>query len=179
MGRYQARDLLLLPNLVSLLRLPLAILFVFVVDEPALALATVVAAGATDVVDGFLARKLGQATATGAVVDAVLDKGFATVVITTLVLRAHLSWTEALLLGTRELGELPLVIWWALHQDRRRARAEDPRANWIGKLVTVLQFFSVATVLQKSSLQGAALTATAVVGLAAAISYWRREMRIG
>jgi phosphatidylglycerophosphate synthase len=157
MGRYRARDLLLLPSLVSFLRLPLAVLFVYVVHDPTWALATLVAAAATDVIDGFLARRLNQATATGAVVDGVFDKGFTTVVIATLVVTGPLTWSEALLLGTRELGELPLVIWWALHHDRRQARAEDPRANWLGKLVTVLQFASITCILQRSSLERAAL----------------------
>ncbi len=40
--------------------------------------------------------------------------------------------------------ELPLVAWWALHEDGRRARAEDPRANWVGKAATVCQFLAIA-----------------------------------
>jgi phosphatidylglycerophosphate synthase len=178
MGRYRARDLLLLPSLVSFLRLPLAVLFVYVVHDPTWALATLVAAAATDVIDGFLARRLNQATATGAVVDGVFDKGFTTVVIATLVVTGPLTWSEALLLGTRELGELPLVIWWALHHDRRQARAEDPRANWLGKLVTVLQFASITCILQRSSLERAALLATAISGVVAAGLYWRREVGV-
>jgi phosphatidylglycerophosphate synthase len=175
MGRYRARDLLLLPSLVSFLRLPLAVLFVYVVDRPNWALATLVAAAVTDVVDGYLARRLNQATATGAVVDGVFDKGFTAIVIATLIVTGPLTWQEALLLGTRELGELPLVIWWTLHHDRRQARAEDPRANWLGKLVTVLQFLSIACILQRSALEHAALVATGIAGVVAAAVYWRRE----
>ena len=175
MGRYRARDLLLLPSLVSFLRLPLAVLFVYLVNRPNWALATLVAAALTDVVDGYLARRLNQATATGAVVDGVFDKGFTAIVIATLVVTGPLTWQEALLLGTRELGELPLVIWWTLHHDRRQARAEDPRANWLGKLVTVLQFVSIACILQRSALEQAALVATGIAGVVAAAIYWKRE----
>jgi cardiolipin synthase (CMP-forming) len=175
MGRYRARDLLLLPSLVSFLRLPLAVLFVRVVDEPELALATLMASAATDVVDGFLARKLGQATATGAVIDAVFDKVFAATVIATLIVESRLAWPMALLLGTREIGELPLVLWWMLRRDRRQARAEDPRANWLGKAVTVLQFASVAAVLKGSALELPVLAATAVTGVFASVFYWKRE----
>lgn len=178
MGRYQARDLLLLPNLVSFLRLPLAILFVYVVDEPELALATLIASAATDIVDGFLARKLGQATATGAVVDAVLDKVFAATVIATLIIEARLAWPMAVLLGTREIGELPLVLWWLFRRDKRQARAEDPRANWLGKAVTVLQFASVAAILSRSALELPMLLATAAAGVVAARVYWKRELRL-
>jgi phosphatidylglycerophosphate synthase len=161
--------------LVSLLRLPLAALFVCVVDEPQLALLTLVAAAATDIIDGFLARKLRQATATGAVVDAVLDKVFAAVVIVTLIVEERLTWPAALLLGTREIGELPLVVWWMLRHERRKARADDPRANWLGKAVTVLQFTSVGAVLQRSALELPILVATGVGGAVAAVFYWKRE----
>ncbi|HWA70818.1 MAG TPA: CDP-alcohol phosphatidyltransferase family protein [Polyangiaceae bacterium] len=178
MGRYRARDLLLPPNLVSFLRLPLAVLFVYVVDEPQLALVTLFASGATDVVDGFLARRLKQATPTGAVVDAVFDKIFAATVIVTLIVNSRLAWPMALLLGTREIGELPLVVWWMLRKDRRQARAEDPRANWLGKAVTVLQFASVAAVLQGSFLETPTLAATAVAGTIAAFFYWKRELEL-
>ena len=178
MGRYRARDLLLPPNLVSFLRLPLAVLFVYVVDEPQLALVTLFASGATDVVDGFLARRLKQATPTGAVVDGVFDKIFAATVIATLIVNYRLAWPMALLLGTREIGELPLVVWWMLRKDRRQARAEDPRANWLGKAVTVSQFASVAAVLSGSPLELASLSTTAILGVVAAVLYWRRETQV-
>ena len=175
MGRYRAGDLLLLPNLVSLLRLPLAITFVFVWHRSLLALSVLAASALTDIVDGFLARRLGQATAPVAVVDGALDKVFAATVLGTLLCAERLEPLEAVLLGTRELGELPLVLWWVFHHEKRRARAEDPRANWLGKLVTVLQFLTIAAVLSGSPLRSALLLLAAVAGAVSAIVYWRRE----
>lgn len=178
MERYRARDLLLLPSLVSFARMPLAAGFLALADRPAWALGVLVLAGATDVLDGQLARRLGQATPTGAVVDGVLDKLFAGVVIGGLLLDGRLPWLAAPLLAAREIGELPLVVWWALHEDRRRARAEDPRANWLGKAATVCQFITIAALLVGGEAPAFWLVATALMGGASALSYWRRELRV-
>ncbi|HEY8077432.1 MAG TPA: CDP-alcohol phosphatidyltransferase family protein, partial [Labilithrix sp.] len=63
-----------LPNVLSAMRIPLAALFPFVVTRPALAIAVLAAAALTDVLDGWLARRLGEATPTGALVDGIADK---------------------------------------------------------------------------------------------------------
>jgi cardiolipin synthase (CMP-forming) len=176
-GRYRARDLLLPPSLLSFVRIPLAAAFVGLVHQPPWALGVLVLAGITDVLDGHLARRLGQATPTGAVVDGVLDKFFAAVVIGGLILHGQLPWAAAVLLATRELGELPLVAWWALHEDGRRARAEDPRANWLGKAATAGQFLSIAALLIRGEPSYSWLALTALMGGASAVAYWRRELR--
>lgn len=177
MGRYRARDLLLLPSLLSFARIPLAAAFVGLAHQPALALGVLLLAGITDVLDGYVARRLGQATATGAVVDGVLDKLFAAVVIGGLVLQGRLPWLAAGLLATREIGELPLVGWWVMHEDGRRSRAEDPRANWLGKAATLCQFVAIAVVLTRDRPAWFWLAACAVMGGASAAVYWRRELR--
>ncbi len=176
MGRYRARDLWLWPNLVSLLRVPLALLFPWVVEWPFLALVVLGMAGASDVLDGFLARRLGQATATGAVIDGLTDKAFAASVVATLYFTERVDEVALLMLGAREIGELPLVLWWALSRHRRRARAEEPKANALGKAATVSQFAAVAACLLGSPLLPTLLPVTAAVGTLAAVSYWRREL---
>jgi phosphatidylglycerophosphate synthase len=170
-GRFHARDCLLLPNLISLLRLP------WVSRQQELALAVLLAAAATDVADGFFARRLGQATATGAVIDGILDKLFAGIIVGTLLWQQRVSLLEASLLATRELGELPLVLWWSLDRSQRRVRSEAPRANWLGKLATVIQFISVVAILRGSALQTTLIALTAAAGAAAAAVYWTRELR--
>ncbi len=179
MGHYRARDLLLVPSLLSYLRVPLAVAFVMLLQRPWLALGMLLLAGVTDVLDGYFARRLNQATPTGAVVDGVLDKLFAAVVVGALVVQGQLSGGAALLLATRELGELPLVVWWAVHDDQRRSRAEDPRANWLGKAATVFQFLAIAALLLGGTTQWLWLALTAATGGTAAIVYWRRELRSG
>lgn len=176
MGRYRLRHALLIPSLISLTRLPLAGLFVMAVDTPSVALFLLVLAGGSDMLDGWLARRLGQATATGAVIDGITDKAFMATVVVCLVVRGPLEPWGALQLATRELGELPLVLWWATHHDKRRARAEDPKANALGKLCTTVQFIAVLAALLNYAWLPWALAASAFLGLLAAARYWRREL---
>ncbi len=177
MGRYRARDLLLAPSLLSLSRLPLAFAFTRSLERPLLALLVLALAGLSDILDGYYARKLGQATPTGAVVDGVTDKLFVGTVVVALVAKGALTWPEALVLALREIVELPLVLWWALHRKRRKARAEDPQANRLGKIATVLAFATVAAALFSSPLRLPLLVLTGAAGLVAALAYFRRELR--
>lgn len=177
MGDYSARHILLVPNLVSLTRLPLAALFVACLDTPWLALTVLLGAGATDMIDGWYARRFSQVTATGAVIDGITDKAFMATVVVSLILADRLSLFGALLLATREVGELPLVLWWALHRSKRQARAENPRANAVGKLCTSVQFVAVSAALFQVRWLEPVLVLSGVLGVVAALYYWRRETR--
>lgn len=176
MGQYRLRHAFLVPSLVSWLRLPLAALFVLTAHNARVALVVLVVAAATDMVDGWYARRFRQATATGAVIDGATDKVFMATVVVTLLVQDRVNLLGALQLATRELGELPLVIWWALHHDRRQARAEDPKANAIGKLCTIFQFAAVTGALTGANWRHLALAASALMGCLAAWSYWQREL---
>ena len=57
--RYQFKDLLLAPAWLSWLRLPLAACFVAFVDRPLVAVSVLMAAGLSDVLDGWVARRCG------------------------------------------------------------------------------------------------------------------------
>lgn len=177
-SRYLARDLVRVPGLLSLLRIPLAASFPFVAGEPLAALAVLAAAGITDVLDGWYARRFGQVTPTGCAIDPITDKLFVLTVACTMVTRGQLSIGAVVLLSTRELGELPLVLWLALNPRARGARAEHPAANVPGKVATVLQFTAVsATLLEKPS-GSVWVIATAVAGAYAALAYWKRALAI-
>lgn len=177
MGRYRAHDLLLPPSLFSLARVPLAAGFVLALNEPWLALAVLVLAGGTDVLDGWWARRFDQVTATGAVVDPITDKLFVFTVVATLIVAERLSPWSIALLATREIGEAPLVLWWALSHRKRRAKVAQPMANVPGKLATVLQFATIAHALFEGRFTDELLFATGAAGGLAAVSYWVRDLR--
>jgi cardiolipin synthase len=177
-GRYRARDLLLVPGILSLLRIPLAASFPFVIGEPIAAFAVLGAAGLTDVLDGWYARRFGQVTATGCAIDPLTDKLFVITVATTLVLTGQLSLGAVVLLSTREIGELPLVLWVALNDRARGARAEQPAANIPGKVATVLQFAAVSVALLDAPYEPVWIAASAAAGVLAAYLYWKRALVI-
>jgi cardiolipin synthase len=176
MSAYRARDLLLFPNLLSAARVPLAVAFPLVVSRTWLALAVLAAAALTDVLDGWLARRWGQATAVGALVDGIADKLFAASLLVTLVATEMLSPILAILLAARELGELPLAIRLAWSR-RARGVELDRGANRFGKVATALEFLTVVQILLRAPHLELWVGVTAAVGALAAASYWRREIR--
>src|SRR5262245_43159711 len=127
-------------------RVPLAIVFPFTLSSPPVAFGVLAAAALSDVVAGWYARTHIQATPTGAVADAVTDKIFVVTVVVALVVLHKMTVVEALLLGTREVGELPLVVRLALSHSARQ-KHEDRRANIPGKVATALQFVAVSAAL--------------------------------
>jgi phosphatidylglycerophosphate synthase len=165
-----------LPNVLSAMRIPLAALFPFVVTRPALAIAVLAAAALTDVLDGWLARRLGEATPTGALVDGIADKLLGASVLVSLVAYGLMAAPLALLLATREIGELPLALHVLARRSERLADV-DRRANVLGKLATALELATVVAVVVRAPHVAFLVTLTAAVGAVAAISYWRREVR--
>ncbi len=176
MPRYRLADLALLSNVLSALRLPLAVAFPFVVENVPAALGVLLASGLTDVLDGWLARRWGQATSVGAVVDPIADKVFATTVVVTLLVKHQLPlWALPALLA-REILEAPLVVWVLVSQSFRGARKAAARANVPGKLATTVQFVAVLAAIAAPDLLDIALVASAVAGVLAGVSYWHREL---
>lgn len=178
MSVYCARDLLLVPNVLSAARVPLAVAFPFVVHEPPLALAVLGVAAVTDVVDGWLARRWHQDTPMGALVDGLADKLFAASLLGTLIAARMISPVYALLLATRELGELPLVLRMLMNRRARKVEL-DRKANIFGKVATVLEFATVIAVLVHAPRVELWVGVTSAFGAAAAVTYWAREIRAG
>jgi CDP-diacylglycerol--glycerol-3-phosphate 3-phosphatidyltransferase/cardiolipin synthase len=176
-GRYRARDLLLPASLLSFLRLPLAALFPFVVDDPPRAFTVLLAAGLSDVLDGFVARRFRQETAVGAALDGIADKAFALTVCVTLLVVGRISVVYLLALSARELLEAPLVVWYATSRRARGTRAERPVSNVAGKAATVVQFAAVAAAILGAPHLLWWAAAAAVAGTFAGFTYWRRTLR--
>jgi phosphatidylglycerophosphate synthase len=170
---YSVHDATRLPGLISMLRLPLAAAFPFFVHKPALAIAILVAAALTDILDGQVARRRHQVTATGAILDGIMDKIFVLTVVVTLVASASLTVLEAALLGTRDIAELPLALYVAQKRGFRRGYSANP----FGKLATVLQFLTLCNVVIGTAHHGLWVLATSSCGAVAAASYWAREAR--
>jgi CDP-diacylglycerol--glycerol-3-phosphate 3-phosphatidyltransferase/cardiolipin synthase len=172
-----ARDLKLPPNMVSLARIPLAVIFPFVVVSPGAAFAVLLAAALTDVVDGYLARKNNQVTALGALIDPVADKAFAvTVVVTLIATRLLPLWAVPALL-VREIFELPLVLWVLATRRSRDKSVVKASANVLGKLATVIQFGAVMSALAWPEALETLLGLAAVAGAFAGVAYWVRALR--
>lgn len=170
-------ELARLPNVLSLLRLPLAALFPLSIRSPSLALSVLAASAVTDVLDGWVARHTGETTVTGAIVDPIADKIFVTTVGVTLLAHDKLPiWGLAPLLA-REILEAPLALFTLSSPARRGARVPAARANVPGKIATFVQFAAIASAIAAPRMLEPLLVLAGVTGLAAGVTYGARELR--
>lgn len=172
MARLRPQEFLSLPSLLSLARAPLAVAFPFAVNRPLAALAVVSAAAATDLLDGWCARRLHRATAIGAVLDPVMDKVFVMTVVVTLALTHKLSLASGLCLASRDLLQAPLVLWLALDRRALEHRTGRFKANVFGKIVTALQFVTILAALWEARSTRVLALASGFSGVVAGLSYW-------
>ena len=179
-GFFSPEELLLPPNVMSLLRLPLAVLFPFVAASRGSALAVLALAGLTDILDGWLARRHGHVTATGAVLDPIADKALAISVVGTLIAQGKIPpWGIPALLAREILEAPPLVRVLLEARAGEGSRVAEVRSNVPGKMATVAQFAAVMAALEAPAALPAALVLAAVTGTVAGVEYWRRELGRG
>ncbi len=157
-------------DIVTALRFPLAILFPLV-RSPAWQFAIVAAAAASDVADGFLARRVGASRA-GAVLDPVADKAFMAVAFVTIARRGLLSWYEVIGVLLRDiLAVLGFLATWLLH----RPVALPARAG--GKVVTVAQLLTLVAAVADWTYTRHLAWATATIAVYAIWDYGRTAAR--
>lgn len=171
---------LTIPNLVTLLRLALLPVFVLCFYIPSRwshLISTVVfaAAGITDWLDGYLARRLNQASSFGAFLDPVADKLMVAVALVLLVDQnpteyrgVFLALPAAVIIG-REIVISALREWMAEIGERAQVRV-----SVIGKIKTTAQILALLFLLYQAPILG---LDTAEIGfvllyLAAALTLW-------
>ena len=134
----------MLPNLISLSRLGLAAAFVYYAREPVIAVAILCVAGISDWLDGYVAKKLGQQTPFGVILDPVCDRTFLVTVLVTLVVLHDIPLWQLLVLIARDISNsLGAAALWIV----RRDQFSNLRPRRSGKVVTSLQFWCVVHIL--------------------------------
>ena len=136
--------ILTVPNALSLLRLALIPVFLWLVLGPRLDLAAVVVlavSGITDWADGVIARRTGQTTRLGRLLDPLVDRLTIAATLIGLALRDLVPWWLVGLLAARELLLLALVP--AL---LRRALVALP-VHYLGKAATFALYWGFPFVL--------------------------------
>ena len=157
-------------DIVTALRFPLAVLFPLV-HSFAWQLAIVAAAAASDVADGFLARRVGASRA-GAILDPVADKVFMAVAFVTIARRGLLSWYELVGVLLRDiLAVLAFLATWLLH----RPVALPARAG--GKAVTIMQLLTLVAAIADWTYTRNLAWATAAIAVYAIWDYGRTARR--
>jgi cardiolipin synthase (CMP-forming) len=146
------RGLLTVPNLITLVRLACVPLFIWLLvargDRLAAALLLAIL-GATDWVDGFLARRLGQVSEIGKILDPTADRIMLLVAVFAIALDGAVPWWFAGATLAREGG----VSVIALGLGALGARRID--VTWWGKTGTFLLMFSYPLFLLAGAERGA------------------------
>jgi cardiolipin synthase len=138
-----------IPNLFTLLRLlclPLFLYVLFGLDNPVAAALILGALSATDWVDGYLARRLGQVSEFGKVFDPTVDRLLFIVAITAVIIDDAIPIGFAVAVLLREiLVGLMMVIATLIYKMPRID------VNYLGKVATALLMFAVPGFLIGSS----------------------------
>lgn len=185
----RGRDVLV-PNLLSLARIPLAGLLWIAPAEPLWTLPILFIAGLTDVLDGWMVRRIQRRrheahdpgafaahTGRGAFIDGLADKVFVVSAVLVLALTTHPpAWVFAML-AMRELLFLPLMLAYRLSPAEMRARV-DFTAGPVGKGATLAQFLALVLGLLHSSLFVPAAIVAGIAGTLAALEYAVRAFSV-
>ncbi|SEN63366.1 CDP-alcohol phosphatidyltransferase family protein [Paenibacillus sp. OV219] len=131
-----------LPNLLTMLRFALVPVYIAVFASDTSghmkwAFLVIVIAGLTDILDGYLARKYGQVTMVGSMLDPLADKTMMITVILSLLITGHIPWSAGAAIFIRDAG---MIVGSAFFHFRGKKTVP---ANWMGKLTTILYYLAI------------------------------------
>lgn len=134
--------ILTVPNILSLLRLPLALLFLY--QDLSVRISVLVIAMVTDGLDGYIARRYGQSSPLGVILDPLMDRFFAFFLIAVLMWEGSLSLFQLLILLSRDFSVMFFGLYLFI-----TGKMSDYRlgAIWCGKASTFLQFIFFLAIL--------------------------------
>lgn len=124
-----------LPNIISLIRAPLAALFIY--DNTYLRLIVIFLAMLTDGADGFIARKYNRVSTAGAILDPIMDKLFVSTVLVVLFVEHQITGFEALAMLSRDFSLCVFALYLAMRNKWGKFRFQS--ILW-GKITTAMQF---------------------------------------
>ncbi|MBW7455242.1 CDP-alcohol phosphatidyltransferase family protein [Paenibacillus sepulcri] len=156
-----------LPNMLTMLRFILipVYVFIFAAGHMITAFFIMVAAGLTDILDGYLARRNNQVTNLGSMLDPLADKTMMITVILSLLFTGLISWSAGAAIFIRDLG---MIIGSAFFHFRGKKTVP---ANWMGKLTTVLYYVAIMFIFFELSYATAYLWAVIIFSFITSFIY--------
>ena len=159
------------PNAISFVRLGLVPVFywLLVSGQDSAALGILIAATASDFIDGYIARRFNQVTRLGALLDPASDRLFIAACVIGLTVREMIPLPLLIAVLARDILLLVIVLV-------RRIRMRDfPRVNLLGKTATFVLFVAFPVIVMSHVVPSAAIALAVigwVLGASGAVLYW-------
>lgn len=164
-----------IPNILSFTRIIIIIPFMlyFLSDDYLLSATMLALSGLSDMLDGFIARKLNQITKLGKILDPVADKLTLTAVVVCMGIKFPEISVFVVILIVKDLSMLLAGSY------QLKKGIEPPAAKWYGKLATVFFYVSVIIIVALKAVYGitnpmisvSLLTVTSILMLFAVFKY--------
>jgi len=162
---------LTVPNLLSFLRLALVPVFLILLVDglDLLALATLAVSGVTDFLDGFLARRLGQVSRLGQLLDPAADRLYILAALLGLAWRELIPWWLVIVIIARDAMLVVIGILLA-----RMSHGAFP-VNWVGKWATACLFVGLPLLMVSAAwpdVAGFTQPFAWIFAIVGAVLYW-------
>jgi cardiolipin synthase len=134
------KQILTIPNMLSFFRLALIPLIVWIYvfrDSPEWTVAILTLSGATDIVDGFIARRFNMTSDFGKAIDPLADKLTQIAVLFCLLTRFPLILLPIVIMLIKEIGSF--ILRFIVYKKTERVECAD----WHGKATTVLIYITM------------------------------------
>jgi cardiolipin synthase (CMP-forming) len=160
------------PNLISLVRLlgvPLFLYLLLVAHADVAAVVVLAVGGTTDWVDGFVARRLGQVSRLGELLDPLVDRLYILATLAAFTARDVVPWQFTVALLARELLLLGALVV------LRRSGYGPPQVHYLGKTATFILLAAFPVLLLAHAVPETSAVAGAIgwgLGWWGLVLYW-------
>ncbi len=161
------------PNTVSLSRLVLAVAFVLVTDTRDRA-ALILTAGASDFLDGWIARRGNSATTSGALIDPFADRVFVLAAVSAYLVHDIFSTTQYFVFLSRDIMT---AVGFLVAKLVPKLKPVEFKARMMGKIVTVAQLATLLAAIIFPQTKDPLVWLIGILSVAAIVDYtlalWR------
>lgn len=159
-------------NILSFLRIPLAVLFVFFHTSEKVMVIILILAAVTDILDGRVARAYKRSSSLGEFLDPLADKIFYGTAVITLFFKQHIAWIFLPLFLLREIVIIGAIFW----RNKKGKRKTVYKAMPWGKRTTVIQWCVLLTLVFTPAFAGIGSILAGIAGYKAVIEYKERML---
>jgi len=157
-----------IPDYLSLSRILFTIFFLIFKDNPLILIIILALVVLSDVLDGYIARKLKITTKFGALIDPLADKFFVLIVLAFFLYNKEITFLQFFLLTLRDLYVLVEVLITFLTKNKK-----THKARIYGKITTTLQYFLILFLILNLEIKIYLIILTAIFGIISIIDYAR------